>query len=125
MPHEIKVNKQYDLVEIAYIGLITPGELVAVVEETMVLARGNGILKFFADCTTMIGGHSITDLYGLISLYESIGVPHGMKEAILLPALTSAAADVRFYETACYNKGYNVKVFKNSKDALNWLVEGK
>ncbi len=122
MPYDIKFNNDQKIIELTYAGLVTPPELVEALEETAILSRSSGVTRFLADCTTMVGGHSVFDLYALISLYESIGVPRGMKEAILLPSLESPIEDVKFYEIACFNKGYNVRVFKNIRDALSWLT---
>lgn len=70
----------------------------------------------------MSGGHSVFDLFEVINLFENYGVDHSLKEAILLPALADSVEKVKFFEVACKNKGYNVKVFNNREEALTWLL---
>jgi dihydroorotase len=73
----------------------------------------------------MIGGHSVLDLYNLISLYKDSGFPNNFKEAILMPNLNDPVENVQFYETACLNRGYNVKVFNDKDNAVLWLTNKK
>ncbi|MFA7419688.1 MAG: hypothetical protein WCZ90_08370 [Melioribacteraceae bacterium] len=123
MPWDAKYNDEHNLVELIYKGKVTPVDLQEALLAAVKLANENNSILFFADCSEMEGGHSVVDLYGLISLYESVGLQHRMKEALLLPSLKSPKEDVKFYETACLNKGFNVKVFSQKEKALTWLIE--
>ena len=66
---------------------------------------------------------SIIDLYGLGKLLETAGVVRDSREAIVVPQLDAAAKDVRFWETTCRNRGFNVRVFQTMADASAWLAE--
>lgn len=121
MPYEVKLNADDQIIDLTYSGIVTPSELKTAFDEALLISLQNGIQTFFADCTTMVGGHSVIDLYFLISLYESCGLPRGSKEALLLPSLKSSAEEVKFYETACLNQGYNIKIFTDSNEAFTWL----
>lgn len=121
MPCDIKLNKNYKIIELTYYGIITPKELKDAFDAAVSLSMKEGSTLFLADCTEMVGGHSVIDLYALISIFESSGLGRGMKEALLLPSLKSSINDVKFYETACLNRGFNVKIFQNVDDALKWL----
>lgn len=116
-------NNEHNLVELIYKGKVTPADLHEALMAAVKLAKENNSILFLADCSDMEGGHSVVDLYGLISLYESVGLQLKMKEALLLPLLKSPKEDVKFYETACLNKGFNVKVFSSKEKALAWLNE--
>lgn len=116
-------NHDQNLVELIYKGTVSPADLHEALLAAAKLARENNSILFLADCTDMEGGHSVIDLYGLISLYESVGLQLKMKEALLLPSMKSPKEDVKFYETACLNKGFNVKVFSQKEKALIWLKQ--
>jgi hypothetical protein len=60
-------------------------------------------------------------LYHLIALYDKARVPREMKEAVLLPALPGTLEEVKFYETASLNEGYNVRLFDDADAARSWL----
>jgi hypothetical protein len=111
------------IIELTYSGSISPQELKEAFDASLLLAEKEKILLFLADCTNMIGGHSVVDLYSIITLLESTGLSRRIKEALLLPSLRSSVAEVKFYETACLNRGFNVKIFLNREDALAWLEQ--
>lgn len=123
MPWQAKVIENHRHIELQYSELVTPEELFEAFATAYSLAKKNGIYRFLADCSNMAGGHSIVDLYGLISLFEASGIDHLSKEAILMPAIKASASDVQFYETACRNRGFNVRVFCNRDEAIDWLRE--
>ncbi len=123
MPWSANYNHEHNLVELIYKGKVTPVDLQDALLAAVKLANENNSILFLADCSEMEGGHSVVDLYGLISLYESVGLHLKMKEALLLPSMKSPKEDVKFYETACLNKGFNVKVFSQKEKALTWLKQ--
>jgi len=123
MAWNIKYNCDHKIIEITYSGIVSPSELNDALAAAMSLSQKECTLLVLADCTDIAGGHSVTDLFFLISLYEKHGL-RGMKEALILPALKSSIDQVLFYETACLNRGFNVKILRNSQEAIAWLKEG-
>jgi hypothetical protein len=122
MPWQTTLAENRTLIEITYSGVITPQDLQDALQAAIKLCNeSEAAPRILADCRGMTGGHSVVDLYYLIALYEKEKVPHTMKEAILLPALPATLEDVKFYETASLNKGYNVRLFETHDDALAWL----
>lgn len=69
----------------------------------------------------MTGGHSITDLYELIAMLEQQDLGTGFREALLFPALPNLQELASFYETACFNRGINVRIFTDREASLAWL----
>ena len=122
MPWKAKYNDKHNFVELVYLGKVTPQELHQALVAAVSLSKENNTQLFLADCTEMEGGHSVIDLYSLISLYDNIGLKLGMREALLMPSMQSPKADVEFYETACLNKGYNVRIFTDLDSAVKWLT---
>lgn len=118
----IKLNSQYKIIELFYSGLVTPDELKGAFEEAISLSKREGIILFLADCTELVGGHTVIDLYLKVAQYASINLRE-MKEAVILPIHKSSVENVKFYETACLNKGFNVKIFGDTSEAVNWLIE--
>lgn len=114
----------FGVIETTFSGNITPGELGAVVEEAMALARRHTTFLFLADCMGLEGGHTVFDLYGLVEFLKSQGLPPGFKEALLMPGSGEGLIEgVEFWETACLNRGINVRIFGDRAAALAWLME--
>lgn len=125
MPWHTQFHPEYGVVETAYCGLLSPPELQSAVEATLALAREHGSVRFLSDCTTLEGGHSVFDLYALLDVLESWGFRRGWKEALLFPLAedSTAADDVLFWQTACSNRGFFVRIFRDRTEALCWLTE--
>jgi hypothetical protein len=123
MPFKLTESSHPQIIEIEYTGAVTPDELIAAFEVLAKEAQVRNSYKILADCSHLEGGHSILNLYYLIDLIEKAGIPHTMMEAIIQPQLTATQEEVRFYETACLNRGYNVRIFANREAALEWLIK--
>lgn len=111
------------IVETRYSGVLMPAELTAAVRETLAVGQRQGYTRFLGDCTELAGGHSIVDLYNLVDLVESARVGLDIKEAVLLPVSPASAEAVRFWETACLNRGAIVRIFTDREHALDWLLD--
>lgn len=122
MPWTIAYNTEKDFILITYSGRVIQSELIEAFKASGELMKQHNTLLILSDCSKMIGGHSVLDLYSLISLYKDTDFPKYFKEAILMPDLNDTVENVQFYETACLNRGYNVKIFNNNTEAINWLT---
>lgn len=98
MPWSASYSADADAVMTTYAGVIPPDLLAEAVKGTMALGLEKGTSRFLADCTALEGGHSIVDLYFISQLLEDAGISRSFREAIVLPQLQSAAAEVRFWE---------------------------
>jgi len=123
MPWKVEFNGDHKIIEIKYSGIVTPAELKDAFAAVVVMTKKHNTLLYLADCSEMIGGHSVLDLYALISLFETYDLSRNLKEALVLPNLKSSIEDVKFYETACLNRSYYVKIFSNVHDAVLWLTK--
>jgi protein-tyrosine phosphatase len=124
MPWDTSYLPDLDAVLTVYAGVIPPASLQEAVEATVASGKQHGSTRFLADCSGLQGGHSVVDLYGLVHLIESAGVASGAREALVLPQLDAAAHEVRFWETACQNRGLSVRVFRTVPEARAWLARG-
>src|SRR5512145_1353567 len=122
MPWTVSYSPDLAAVTTVYSGRVKPNELQEAVRSTLQLAREHGTRRFLADCAELQGGHSVSDLYAIARMLEAEGLDHGSREALLLPQLTGAVEDVRFWETVCLNRGYTVRVFERMADATEWLA---
>jgi len=123
MPWHASIHPELPVIETFYSGVITQSELTEAVMENISLVNEHGIFRLLGDCTALEGGHSIFDLYYLVDTVISAGIPGNLKEAVILPSLQASAEKVKFWETACLNRGFKVRLFQDRASALDWLME--
>jgi hypothetical protein len=109
------------VVESVYSGAVSPEELERAVVAAVDLARESGTWRFYTDVTGLTGGHSVGDLFAVVGLLERLGLPRTLREALLVLPTTVAGPDVQFYEDACRNRGWNVRLFTERERAFEWL----
>jgi hypothetical protein len=109
------------VVESVYAGMVTPEELDRAVRLTLDLAKGSGFFRFCSDVADLVGGHSVGDLFAMIASLEQAGLPRTLREAIVTSGSLLPSRDVQFYEDACRNRGWNVRIFPDRASALAWL----
>ena len=119
MPWSLSQPEEHPWVELVYHGVVPLHELVEAFEALMGLCRGRTL--FLADCTRLEGQPSPVDLLRLIERFDTTSQGRQFREAILVPKGQAADA-VRFYETACLNRGFQVRVFEQRGDAEAWLT---
>jgi hypothetical protein len=122
MPWKVKVHKDKLVIETTYSGLINPDELKAAVYETLNQAQLHGAGLLLGDCTTLVGGHSVIDLYYLAAAMKENNMRFIIKEAVILPKCPGSIETVKFWENISLNEGLMVQVFTDRKSAMDWLL---
>ena len=123
MPYTVNIEPAAAFIEIQYVGQVTNQDLESAFRDAVTLANEHQIIRFLADCSSLTGGHSIVDLYAVIDLFEAHGLERNVKEAIVMPIAPDRLTEVRFYETACRNRGYNARIFPDRASAADWLSQ--
>lgn len=123
MAWKIVFDEQTRVVETTYTGAIGPAELGEAALATVAAGREHAAKLYLGDCLKLEHAVTLFNIYDLIRLLESLSLERDLKEAILLPLAPAAGADLKFYETAALNRGYNVRVFNDRAEALSWLLE--
>jgi hypothetical protein len=109
-------------VDSVYAGVVRPDELERAVRTAVELARQSGIFRFYTDVSGLTGGHSVGDLFAMIGMLEELGLPRTLREAIVMSGTVQLALEVQFYEDACRNRGWNIRIFPDRAAALAWLT---
>ena len=123
MPAAVQYLDKPNIIEIVYDGVISPQELIDAAKDAIRESKDHGSKLILADCTRLEGGHSIADLLDLILLFRELGIDRSYREAIVLPSLAHQLGNVEFFETACLNRGYNVRLFGTREAGMGWLGE--
>jgi hypothetical protein len=110
------------VVETVYCGYLSAADLRDAAFATLNLGKARGTHRFLGDCRDLKGSCSVVDLYSLAERVTSTRRSGHFREAMVLPELETAAQDVRFWETACVNRGLDVRVFATRDGAIEWLL---
>lgn len=118
-------NKNLGILEVSFSGSPVIEELKEAVLASLKLCYEKQVTRVLADCSKLTSSthDSIMSTYELGSFYESLGIDILMKEAIILPENEKAAAMMYFFETTARNRGFNIRVFPERDDALDWLLK--
>ena len=112
------------IIEMVYGVHVSPEEIIFSIKECVKLCNKLQVFYILTDCLAMETGHTIFDIFGMLSMYDELGVKRIMREALLLPRDAKMSSNVTFYETACLNRGYNVRIFKSREEGIQWLLNG-
>jgi hypothetical protein len=124
MPYTLKYNDTLGIIELVYSGPTSGSDLKRSTSEAILLARQSSTQKCLIDVSEMELKASISDLFGLPARqYEEEKLSKQSRIAILLHASHKATAAVSFFETACYNRGWQMQTFPERRQAVAWLTE--
>jgi hypothetical protein len=123
---EVRFDEASGVVEMVFAGTQDPRELDAAMTRAGTLGAEMLTNRYLVDCRDIGSAGSPFDVLAVAELLSSL--PSGVieREAVLLPKDAAVARDFEFFETACRNRGLNVRVFHDRDEALAWVgVEGR
>ena len=123
MSLEIKFNNEYGIVESIFSNNVTNEELLRETKECIALAKENNSTLFLCDASNGISRMSIIHVFNLEKIHVKDKLNRISKIAIIEPSSKESKKFVGFYETACLNRGWNVKIFPERQSALVWLLK--
>jgi len=78
------------------------------------------LLLHFEDVQMKLG---LSDLFYLPRLYTKLDMSQTTKIAVVTEEYEKHRRLLDFYETACYNVGYQVNIFEKASNARQWLTD--
>ena len=121
MPATVEQHSEPRHIRLVLNGIVMPDELGVAATALLEIVRDLGLPHVLVDARALVGGHGTLDLYAMAEALSRDPVARTVREAVLLPEIASMSDDVRFWETACVNRGLKVKVFSEPEPALTWL----
>ena len=115
------INYNQGIIELKYLDIVTKDDLVNAFKGAEKMSLEYSTMLILSDCRDMKGGHTLFDLFGLIEELGKADILRSIKEAILISVNSETVANIEFWETACGNRGFNVRIFDNQEEALKWL----
>lgn len=123
MPYTIKHEPVLDVIEVTLTGVLAAGgDVTEMTSDAVRLQKQTGVTRFLLDAKGWDVRASIIEIHELANTqYWKEELPRHSRIAVILPTSVSAQEAARFYETVCYNRGWNVRVCPDRQDAIDWL----
>ncbi len=105
------------------VGKISSEDARAQATEILRLAKENAAGLVLVDYLDALSEVSLTELYWLSYHAPSLGLPHSVRLALVMPRAPYRIESYQFFELVFRNAGYNFKVFRTRQEAEGWLAE--
>ncbi len=125
MAWETRYDPSNDIVEVIYTGCLTGSDLQEAASSRIALARETNSTKILVDVSGIKEVQAgMMDVFNLPDeLYEVRDACRQSEMALVMPTFQPGIDMAQFYETACKNRGWSVKTFKERQSAIDWLKE--
>jgi hypothetical protein len=124
MPATVERHTSPDHFRFVLSGRVGVPELQAAAAELLARVADTGLNLVLADARLREGGHGTLEIYEMaerLATDATDATARRVREAVLLPQSATMSAEVRFWETACLNRGLQVRVFGDADAAMAWL----
>jgi hypothetical protein len=122
MPYTLEYNRALNIIELVYTGRYTPQESRESTSKAIALGKEHGDADALVDATEAKLEVSIFDLFDLPDRqYVAQDMKRKIRIAVIPPRRPEDQEAARFYETACFNRGWQVRLFPDRDDAIEWL----
>ena len=123
MSLEIKYNRKHHIVESIFSDIITEEELILETTQCIALGNENSTNLFLCDASNAIVYLGLINVLELEKIHIEENLERTSKIALIEPISKESKNFASFYETACLNRGWNVKIFQDRQTAIGWLQE--
>lgn len=118
MNHELRYDGNLDIIMGRMHVPVDAASVRNVAQDLAKLVREHGCLRLLMDLRDMPATSSTLDLYAIPRIVKDLGVPAGLKRAMVVSEISS---DFEFLETTSVNAGNLFKLFTDTEAALAWL----
>ncbi len=123
MEFQLELVEKNDFVVAVLGGVRTPDTLMAAAAKTTAYCREHGYSHLLIDLRNMHGGLDTVETFEVAGhAIPTQTDARGLVCSAILD-LTENIERIRFFETVAVNRGFNVKVFDDEDQAVQWLLK--
>ena len=115
-------EKSDRLVLLTIAGAVDGAELRAAMQAAITSCIAHDAWLVLTDLTGMNAGHTVVDLFGLITVIGDLGVRGRFREAVVAGSDPRTLELAQFFETAGVNRGLSIRAFTDVESARAWLT---
>ena len=119
---KLTMDKQEDILHVKAEGQRSFKTLMVITEQIMEACRQNDTCRALVDVRAMGGKLNIWETFKLVtSCFSRVRNWHVLRKAAIVDR-EDARDRYKFFETVADNRGYNLRVFEDTAEALSWLA---
>jgi len=122
VPFKLTIEKQQDVLHVKVEGQRNYKSLVKITEQIVEACQENNTFQALVDVRAMGGKLTIWESFKLVtSCFAKVKDWRVLRKAAIVDR-ADARPRYKFMETAADNRGYNLRFFEDTADALSWLT---
>ena len=125
MPWKMEYVASKETLVVAPSGWLSDAEVKQLTGEAIALLKQTQATRVLGDCRSIQSSPSFATVYWLVQDYPNYGVPRETRIALVHSAKPRAVEVAQFYETACFNRHYDARIFDTIEAAETWLGSGR
>ncbi len=118
MPLDIHYEQEHDCIVVKMTGGLTADLLTEYGKEISLVASKHNCKRLLNDFREVKLNLSAMEIFDAPKILEATGIDSTWKRATVV---SGNLEDFHFFETVSINRGYNVKIFIDMKEAIDWL----
>jgi hypothetical protein len=122
MSYQIQYLREHSMVQITVPAVIEPADAQLATRQAIDLIKQHHSTRVLCDASQMQLAMSVPDLYRIVELYHSEGMPYGTRIAIAVPQQRDDIEKLEIFGIAALNRGYTVRLFADMEHARQWLL---
>jgi hypothetical protein len=103
-------------------GVRTYDTVTAISKEIVDACREKGTQKVLIDVQALDGKLNMFDAFRIASTYFGMIRDRTVLNQAAIVDLKTSESRYKFFETVAVNRGYNIRIFNNVEEALEWLT---
>ena len=122
VPFKLTIEKQQDVLHVKVEGQRNYKSLVKITEQIVEACQENNTFQALVDVRAMGGKLTIWESFKLVtSCFAKVKDWRVLRKTAIVDR-ADARPRCKFMETAADNRGYNLRFFEDTADALSWLT---
>lgn len=121
MPWEISHNPSLGCIEVVYYGRVDSSQVRAASASAIKLSIERKADRFLVDVREVESELSTIEIHDVPTLFAIEGLSAPSRGAYIIPESGEIREDLRFFETVCRNRGWDVRLFTDPEEAVAWL----
>jgi len=121
MPWEMQYIADKETLVVAPSGYLSDDDARELTGQAIALLQETHATRVLSDCRGLESAPSVAALYWLVQDYANRGVPRHTRIALVHSKAPQAVELAQFYETLCFNRRFQARVFQSKHAAEAWL----